>query len=236
MHSKREKRLSNKPINRVRQFIGVSAGLAIGLAVLLLFVMPGKEHLHVRGPMNKGHEDLECGSCHKPVDGSFRQQIQANMRYVLGMRQAPVPLGHHDVDNKACLDCHDRPNDRHPVFRFLEPRFAEARQNIKPQHCISCHLEHQGKLATIEPTFCVNCHSDMKVKRDPITTPHEELAQQGRWETCLGCHDFHGNHQYELQTALENAIPPQQIESYFNGTEDSPYPGQKIYLAKKEAP
>ncbi len=228
--------MSKKTVNRVRQFIGVSIGGAIGLIVLLLFIMPGKERLHVRGPMNKGHEDLECRDCHKPVDGTFRQQIQANVRYILGRRKAPVPLGHHDVNNQACLDCHDRPNDRHPVFRFLEPRFAEARKQIQPQFCVSCHLEHQGKLATIEPTFCVNCHQDMEVKRDPVTTPHEELAQQGRWETCLGCHDFHGNHQYELRTALEDVIPPQRIESYFDGSEDSPYPGRKTYLAKKEAP
>ena len=35
-----------------------------------------------------------------------------------------------------------------PYFDFFEPRFAEAREKIQPQFCLSCHLEHSGKRVT----------------------------------------------------------------------------------------
>ena len=45
----------------------------------------------------------------------------------------------------------------------------------------------------------------------------------GRWETCLGCHDFHGNHAMKAPRRLGDAIPSDQIQRYFDGGR-SPYP------------
>ena len=118
-----------------------------------------------------------------------------------------VDFGHQPVTNATCLECHDRPNDRHPVFRFFEPRFAEAREQIQPQYCLSCHLEHSGKrVTTFEITSCVHCHKDITLNHDPTTISHEDLIEAGQWESCLGCHDFHGNHVMKPKMVVEQIL------------------------------
>lgn len=220
---------------RRRQNLGYLAGAAFGFTFVVIFSLPGVERFHARGPMNPGHEAIECRSCHQPAPGSVRQQIQANVRYTLGLRESAVDFGYRDVSNEVCLGCHDRPNDRHPVFRFFEPRFKEARQSIQPQYCTSCHREHSGKRVTIEePTYCSNCHQDTRLKNDPITVSHQELIAAERWQSCLGCHDFHGNHVMETNEVMERVIAQHLILDYFNGG-PSPYPDTKYYEARQES-
>lgn len=211
-------------------------GLSAGLAALVVLAMPGQQRLHASGPANTGHQDLACESCHRPAPGSRRQQIQANVAYWLGRRETGADYGHQAVDNQACLACHERPNDRHPVFRFLEPRFAEARQALAPHQCASCHLEHQGgrvTLAVEQSGYCVNCHQEISLKNDPASVPHARLIAEERWQSCLGCHDYHGNHQMETETDLRRAFDPQAIEMYFQGG-PSPYSDTRYHQAKRE--
>jgi hypothetical protein len=223
-----------KPI-RWRQNIGYFLGATVGLLILAVLILPGMDDLHVFGPLNTGHENLACNSCHDPAAGTLRQQLQANIKYILGMRKTPVDIIHKTVTNEVCLDCHSRPNDRHPAARFLEPRFKDARQAIQPQLCTSCHAEHSGKRVTIESTYCVNCHTDLKVNNDPIEIPHAQLIADKRWQSCLSCHDFHGNHQMTTPTTMHDAVSQDMILSYFNGGL-SPYSTDstdKIYPAKR---
>ncbi len=219
---------------RHRQNLGYALGISVGLTCLGVFLWPSQERLHALGPMNTGHEDFQCESCHKHAPGSTRQQLQATVRYWLGLRETPVDFGHQDVTNAVCLDCHDRPKDRHPVYRFLEPRFAKARNRIAPQHCVSCHREHQGQRVTLADTgYCATCHEDTQLKRDPIDVPHSRLIGEKRWETCLGCHDFHGNHVMQPPQVVQEAWTPEQIRRYFAGG-PSPYPKKRYYQAKQE--
>jgi len=124
-------------------------------------------------------------------------------------------------------------DDRHPVYRFLEPRFADARAALAPQACTSCHAEHTGRRATVEPTACRHCHADIELQSDPVSTPHAELARVGAWDTCLGCHDFHGNHAITVPTALTDAASPAAIERYLAGGE-SPYEGEIRHTALQD--
>jgi Cytochrome c3 len=219
---------------RYRQNIGYAAGVLLGLACVGLLLMPELERLHVRGPMNSGHENFRCKSCHKAAPGTVRQQIQASVNYWLDKRSTAVDFGHRDVTNDICLGCHDRPNDRHPVYRFLEPRFSKAREKLQPHLCTSCHLEHQGRRVTLkETTYCAVCHEETRLKKDPINVSHEQLIQADRWETCLGCHDFHGNHIMDTRTVVEQARDPAAIRAYFEGG-PSPYPKALHRKAKKE--
>ena len=218
---------------RRRQRIGLVVGVLAGALLTLALTRSGAEHFHARGPMNTGHADLKCESCHRPAAGTLRQQLQADARFVLGLRARPADFGRRAVDNAACLACHERPNDRHPVFRFNEPRFAEARRAIAPNRCVSCHLEHQGRRVTRVGTFCVNCHKDLRLKVDPLDVAHADLVAQERWESCLGCHDFHGNHRMTEPRTLAQALPPERVAGYFAGGE-SPYPMPPIYPAKRE--
>lgn len=220
---------------RRRQRLGFVTGVAGGLAVTVVLLLPGREALHAKGAMNTGHQDLACDSCHRPAPGSLRQQLQANARWSLGLRAEPADFGRSDVGNAACLRCHERPNDRHPVFRFVEPRFAEARRAIAPQFCVSCHREHSGRRITAEQGYCVNCHSDLDLEDEPVVdVSHAELAERGDWSSCLGCHDFHGNHEMETPTRRSAAMPPARLADYFAGG-PTPYPGEVVYPALTEA-
>jgi hypothetical protein len=217
---------------RWRQNIGYLVGGFVGLLVILALNLPGMDNLHAAGPMNTGHEKLICGACHDPAAGTLRQQLQANVKFVLGTRKTGADIIHKTVTNAVCLDCHARPTDRHPVGRFLEPRFKDARQAIGPQLCTSCHKEHSGKRVTIESTYCINCHSDLKLNKDPIDTPHVTLIANKNWQSCLGCHDFHGNHRMQTATKMQDAIAQDMILRYFNGG-PSPYSNDKFFAAKE---
>jgi hypothetical protein len=219
---------------RLRQNLGLIIGILMGGLALVVLLAPDQESLHARGPMNSGHEDLLCEYCHQPARGTLRQQIQANARYLTGLRDSPADFGLSAAGNDQCLACHERPNDRHPVFRFYEPRFQEARAAIRPESCISCHLEHRGERITIESLdYCQHCHEDTVLKRDPVDISHEELIASERWNTCLGCHDFHGNHLMEVAQELDDVIPLEQIQIYARGGE-SPYGNDKYHEPHKE--
>ena len=226
--------MNGNKIARKPQQLAYKLGIVIGLVVLIVLLSPAYDKFHIRGPMNSGHDKLKCGSCHQDAPGSLRQQIQANLRYALGRRERLADFGHLDVGNESCLDCHERPNDRHPVYRFLEPRFLKARENLRPQFCVSCHTEHKGKRVTrADIGYCVNCHKKTKLRKDPLDVPHDRLIALKRWESCLGCHDFHGNHIMETTKAVEQVIPAEKIRAYFLGGA-SPYGDDRHYKAKKE--
>ena len=206
-----------------RRAIGIFVGGCLAVLAVGVLLLPGKEHLSAPGTMNAGHEQLGCVSCHRPAPGTVRQQLQANARYLLGWRQTPVDFGLRAVGNDDCLACHERPFDRHPAFRFTEPRFSEARLALGPHRCESCHREHSGARVTVRADYCVQCHGTLEVKKDPLDVPHAELVRRGSWLTCLGCHDFHGNHVMETPTRVKDAIAPHFIQQYFQKG-PSPYP------------
>lgn len=223
------------PELRKPQYFAYKLGAVIGLLCLAVLLLPSYESLHVHGPMNSGHDPLKCAACHQDAPGNMRQQIQANLRYALGLRAQMVDFGKQAVTNETCLGCHERPNDRHPVYRFLEPRFLKAREALSPHTCMSCHAEHKGQRVTrTEIGFCQNCHKKTKLRKDPLDVPHDQLIKNQRWESCLGCHDFHGNHIMETKKLLNQAIPAKQIWAYFQGG-TSPYGDRRHYKAKKEA-
>lgn len=217
-----------------RRQLAYAIGLGLGVLALVGLIMPSGERLHAKGPMNSGHEELACAECHLNAPGSTRQQLQANMRFLLGQRQQSAAFGHSRVDNAACLACHERPNDRHPVYRFLEPRFAKVRKGLAPHLCVSCHLEHTGQRVTVvEIGYCAECHKDTKLRKDSLDVPHDRLIALKLWESCLGCHDFHGNHVFETANRVEQIVPPETIRAYFAGG-PSPYGQERRYRAKKE--
>ena len=185
------------------------------------------------GPMNTSHEELACNACHKEAPGTMRQQLGHNARSLFGMHAAEmVPVGLAPVDNAVCQDCHERPNDRHPVSRFMETRFAEQRETLGPHECNNCHGEHRDeRVAMVEPGFCVNCHQDTEVMYDNAVPSHAELIEQDAWETCLQCHDFHGNHLHEAPTRLSEGIPQRTILDYLRGGTD-PYGTDKTFTAE----
>lgn len=228
--------LAQIPRTKPRSWKTVGYGVGMALALLpALWLIPGMQGSVPHHAHNVGHEDLECGDCHKAAPGTLRQQLQAKLDFLLGWRQVDAVLGFRAVDNPVCLDCHRREDDRHPAHRFLEPRFQEVRASLGPQHCVSCHREHQQVRVTLADTgYCVACHEDLMVKADPVRPTHTELIKAGRWETCLGCHDFHNNHGWKEPERLADAITPERIRDYF-GAGPSPY-GEVKEKAKTRSP
>lgn len=186
------------------------------------------------GSANTGHENLICSDCHRESDGTTRQQIQANVKHSLGLRKHDVNFQLNPVTNEQCLDCHDRENDKHPVQRFNEPRFAEVRKKLHPELCVSCHKEHQGKRVTLEDIgYCKECHDKFSIKHDSISVPHQNIVILNAWQTCLGCHDFHGNHEIKLLTDVNKVISADEIQNHFDG-KSSIYSKNVIHKAKEK--
>lgn len=185
------------------------------------------------GPPNTGHENISCIACHRDEKGSVREQIQSNWKQNSHHNSA-LYFGKLPVTSDQCLDCHQRENDRHSIHRFNEPKYESARAKIHPENCISCHSEHQGKRVTITNTgFCINCHQNLSVKNDPVIPSHERLIKSNQWETCLQCHDYHGNHVRTTPHELKDTISRNSILEYFDGGKD-PFSNKKKYKAIKK--
>lgn len=219
---------------RKRQFIGGLIGILIGAGIIGFFSLKSSEEYISLGPMNNGHEEISCVVCHADANGNLVQQIQSNISHAAGIREKSVDFGSKDVTVKNCLECHDRPNDRHPTYRFSEPRFKKAIKNIDATTCITCHSEHNGERVSLKAVnYCMNCHQDLEVENDPVDVPHSELIAKEQWFTCIQCHDFHGNHRYVVPTKLNDTIPLDRIQVYLEGGED-PYGNDKKYLGLSE--
>lgn len=192
---------------------------AIGVVVLLL---PGNESWHAAGPQNIGHSNVECGECHTIAPGSLTGQAFNNMMHAVGLSDSATPFIYKPAGNEQCLACHENPDDRHPVAKFMKPEFAKARQAMAVQFCVSCHQEHLGVRVSVTPRICQYCHQDTALDDDPVDVPHAILIKEERWETCLGCHDFHGNHERKVPKMMSQILTEERIQHYLDGGK-SPY-------------
>lgn len=205
-------------------------GLIVTFIVGLLLLLPGNESWHAAGPPNTGHTRIECRECHVSVPGNFVGQAFDQLVHAFGLSDSASGFVFEAVGNDQCLRCHLNPDDRHPLVDFLEPEFEAARQAMSIQFCVSCHQEHLGVRVSVTPLVCQTCHQDivpMKLEDDPIEIPHTTLIAERRWETCLGCHDFHGNHDREVPTRMSQLLTRQQIQQYLDGG-DSPYSYRRL--------
>lgn len=208
---------------RRAQRIGYLVGALLGLAALVLPWLPGLQSLNTTGPPNIGHGNLACQDCHLPASQNKNKNPL----------ETTYPFGYLTVSTKQCQSCHKRPGDLHNVDHYRKkPRFAKARARIAPHKCNSCHKQHSGKRVTIAPSFCSHCHQTFKLEHDPIKPSHKTLAHKNQWNTCLGCHDYHGNHVRRTPKQHDKALPLSRVLSYFQSG-PSPYSKEKIRKPKK---
>ena len=205
-----------------------AAAILVSLATLSWLTSSSANAWRSPGGDGDIHVGMACEACHLPAPGTLRQQIQAQLRHLLGRREQGTVIGYLQPSDKDCSACHENPDDPHAAWRFLEPRFREAREAIRPEHCASCHSGHGGKQVLLDGAYCVECHQGLSRIDDPVQPTHEELVETQRWETCLQCHDYHGNHKFEEPLTLEDAIPLETIEGHLSGEQPSPY-GELIH-------
>lgn len=215
----------------------LALAVALPVAVLGLVILNTDQAkiLVANGPIQVDHAGVSCTACHVQAPGSLRQQIQANIFYLLGQRAKPADFGMEEVTSATCLACHERPNDRHPIYRFQEPRFAEAVAQLDATSCLTCHAEHEARrvVADIGLGFCSTCHEGLKMKNDPLDVPHATLIADKNWNSCIACHDFHGNHPVQAPKFLREAISLEALEDYL-AQGPSPYGAEKSYKARSE--
>lgn len=208
------------------------AALLAMLPLLMLWPHPQVDAAKPHGLANVGHQDLKCTDCHAENPASVRQVMQAKVKSWLGLRQTGAHFGSQPITTNTCTQCHQNPDDRHATNRFLEPRFSDARSAIGAHQCISCHREHNAQRVVLQTTgFCLHCHQDMKLEKDPAQPSHRELIDSRRWNTCLQCHDYHGNHVAKVPERLIDAVELAKIQKYLDQGE-SPY-GATIVKAIK---
>lgn len=206
---------------------------AMMAALPMFMLLPGMEDIRPHGHPNVGHEQLKCVACHAESGASTRQVFQAKVKHAMGLRETGAVLGMQPVTSATCVACHANPDDRHPPQRFLEPRFEKARAETGAQNCVSCHREHSAARVTAPgATYCVSCHQDLKVKDDKASPTHDMLVRQKRWDTCLQCHDYHGNHKWSAPLRLQDAATLDVLHKYLK---DGPSPfGEPVVKARKE--
>lgn len=191
---------------RARRRVGYRIGAA-GWAVSLAVSSWGDDgQVLARGPANPGHGALECADGHEAAPGAVRQQVQAAVAFGLGLRETAPAIGRLPMTNRICLDCHEREDDQHPTHVFSQPKYSDEREEIPAHLCITCHREHSGRHVENTGQFCVTCHSGMEAREDPIAPTHAALAADERWDTCLRCHEFHGNHLRVTPGTLEASL------------------------------
>jgi len=61
----------------------------------------------------------------------------------------------------------------------------------------------------------------MDLKDDPLKPPksptHQSLIEAGDWVSCMGCHDYHGSHQFKAPLDYDKRFELREIIEYFNG-------------------
>jgi hypothetical protein len=202
-------------------------GLIVALFGGVLLLLPGRESWHAKGPYNVGHRKVACEECHAPSPGNVVGQALGNLMHAVGFTDSASYFIYAPAGNKQCRACHEDPDNRHPVDDFLEPKFADARHAMSVQFCVSCHKQHLGVRVSVTPRVCQHCHEHTALDDDPIDIPHTTLISDQRWGTCLGCHDFHGNHDRDVPELMSERLTEEQIQEYLDGGE-SPYGSRRL--------
>lgn len=213
--------------------------LAVLLSGWLVVSFESTDHERWKSPAGDLdlHPQLSCEQCHQPAAGTTRQQFQANLKHWLGTREHGVDWMTRAISNSDCLDCHRNSEDPHAPHLFLEPKFEETRNEIHPEVCTSCHAEHDGAISITGNTYCFHCHENIDLANDPAQPSHLYLVQNKEWDSCLRCHDYHGNHADKTPRNLTDAPALLRIEEYLEGKSDSPHGNIKIpYLETRGAP
>ena len=179
--------VSRRPL----MLLGIVAALGI-LALILGDVTWDDGRLLSGGALSSSHAALQndCASCHDPFEG---------------------------VTVQNCSSCHEKYGDRLAVYGFpahylyRSNDFGRVGEQAHEMACSACHVEHQGRDASItriDDGPCLQCHEfgafgenhlpfDTSEEEVGLIFPHvhhvQELMERRGWldpeRACLECHE-----------------------------------------------
>ena len=65
--------------------------------------------------------------------------------------------------------------------------------------------------------YCRSCHENTEIKDDRWILSIRIYSEMENGNTCLQCHDFHGNHIYEVPQKMKDTIPLLEVQNYLKG-------------------
>ncbi len=126
---------------------------------------------HVDGWAARGHENVECQSCHTTPLGTGLKLLWQSLVKTSNVAR------HGSESARVCESCHEK---RPAEWRLVaETQGHRAHRGLKDLDCLSCH---RTSTHTTEPAakICTSCHKDETLHK-PTTVGAE---------TCLSCHSF----------------------------------------------
>ena len=115
------------------------------------------------------------------------------------------------MESSACLDCHEHPDDWHPISQFLEPRFPEEWERIKAHMSVTCNAECRGVRVTQATVgYYTHCHQDV-LWQTTVFYPPRVSGEWRAWPARLQCHSFHGSHVWKTPVSLDIIVPEAQV-------------------------
>lgn len=116
--------------------------------------------------------------------------------------------GFKPVTNETCNRCHEAElaADVHGAKKFLDPRWAELRENLDVLTCTACHEEHVhmfGRGVHLKPDLCMACHQGV-IEGELVS--HDGFSPDGCWTA--GCHNFHDHRSISTGFLRKNLDQP----------------------------
>ena len=178
--------------------------------------------------MNTGHDTSPASRVTCRAPGSVRQQLQAIAR-ALGRGR---PAARSTSASAPSPTRSARPATTAPTMSpgVPLPRAALRRgprgDPSRAMHVVPPRARRRARdRSPTEPTAATATRDlDVKNGSPRRLAPHARRGQ--RWDTCLGCHDFHGNHGLSHRPARRRDRPA-AIQTYLDGG-PSPYPAPII--------
>lgn len=132
-------------------------------------------------PLNGAHVSVECEACHAADPNTGIQRFTSVTRQCIGCHDDPH--GDQFAGRYAtCLDCHDESHFKPSLFdATLHAKTYPLTSPHAALECVACHPVEQttGVQQFVSvPRQCEGCHED----------PHAGQFQ-GRFATCLDCHE-----------------------------------------------
>ncbi len=189
-----ERLLGRRGEKRGLRLLGLSAGLAIGIGLVVILVavqITSRPQFcgtcHIMKPYYKSwtvstHKQVACVECHIPPGAmaEVHKKYEALSMVAKYLTKTYGTRVWAEVDDAACLRCHERrlldgKEDFGGVVFDHTPHLTESRRGLKLR-CTSCHSQIvQGSHIAVTVSTCVTCHF------------HREEVNKGL-SSCTTCH------------------------------------------------